>query len=119
MALVQVVAGTDRGVARTQVDRDLRLALDAELQRRAVKSAKGEHLPGHLEHRVLRAEREVLKRPNLRETASPQLRRVHASNRRTRSRRPDPRPTGRLLALLGEAQSTDETAAHRSAWIPI
>src|SRR5207253_2329984 len=119
VALVQVVAGTDRGVARTQVDRDLRLALDAEFQRRAVKSAKGEHLPGHLEHRVLRAEREVLERPNLRETASPQLRRVHASNRRTSGQGGPTRVRPDVVCVLREEQSTDYTTARRSARISI
>src|SRR5207237_7205541 len=77
---------------------------DAELQRRAVKSANGEHLPGHLEHRVLRAEREVLERPNLRETASPQLRRVHASNRRTSGQGSPTRVRPDVVCVLSEEQ---------------
>src|SRR5215218_1016041 len=78
VALVEVIAGTDRGIAVPQADRQLRLALGAHLERRPVQRAEGEHLAGDLEHGVLGSEREVLDRPGLLEAPRPQLGRIHA-----------------------------------------
>src|SRR3954464_1345639 len=42
VALVQVVAGADRAVGDPELNGELRLALDADLERRAVQCAQGE-----------------------------------------------------------------------------
>ena len=79
VALVQVVAGADRRVAVPQLDGELRLALHAHLERLTLQRTQREHLPGHLEHGVLRSEREVLDRSVLLKTPSPQLFRFQAA----------------------------------------
>jgi hypothetical protein len=58
--LVQVVAGRDGGIGGAQLDRELGVALDAQLQRLAVEVAGREHLPLDLEDRHLVPERELL-----------------------------------------------------------
>src|SRR5688572_29074456 len=57
VALVQVVAGPDRGIGVPQLGGELRLALHAHLERLTVERAQSEHLPVDLEHGVLRCER--------------------------------------------------------------
>src|ERR687892_147607 len=76
-------AGTDRGIAVAQRDRQVRLALDAHLERRANESAEGEHLAGDLEHGRLGPEREVLDRPGLPNAPRTQLGRIHARHAST------------------------------------
>ena len=86
MTLVEVPAGADRGVAVAERDGEIRLALDADLERRALQPAEGEDLAGDLEHRVLGPEREVLDRASLSEAPGAQLGRIHAPDRRTDGR---------------------------------
>src|SRR5215472_210280 len=60
VALVEVVAGLDLVVRPAQLLAQLGLALDTHLQRGPLQRDDREHLPAHLEHRRLRAERERL-----------------------------------------------------------
>src|SRR5215469_6086381 len=60
--LVQVVAGGDGRVTGPKLNRQIRIALETDLQRLAVKVGRGEHLPADLEYRHFVAEREVLDR---------------------------------------------------------
>jgi hypothetical protein len=60
VTLVEVVAGTDRRIARAQADGELGIALEAYLERPARETAEREHLPGDLEDRDAGGERELL-----------------------------------------------------------
>src|SRR5690348_17088704 len=60
MPLVQVVAGHDSRMSGPQLDRELRVAFDAQLQWLSVQAGQGEHLPADLEDRYLVTERELL-----------------------------------------------------------
>jgi hypothetical protein len=78
VALVEVVAGADGGIAGAEGDRELRLALEADPQRLPVKRAQREDLAGDLEHRGLGPEREVLDRARMVQAPRTQLGGIHA-----------------------------------------
>ena len=59
-------------------DREVRLTLDAHLERCASEPAEGEHLAGDLEHGGRGAEREIFCRPRLTQAPRAQVARVHA-----------------------------------------
>jgi len=83
--LVQVITGPDRLVRGPELDREVRVALDADLQRRAVEDGKREHLPAHLEDRHLVPEREVLHRARQRQAGRLEFMLVHDRPRVPRS----------------------------------
>ena len=72
--LVQMVAGPDRLVGAPELDREVRIALDTDLQRRAVEQGKREHLAADLEDRHLVPERELLHRTRQRQAGLQRLR---------------------------------------------
>src|SRR5215470_14844372 len=77
--LVQVIAGLDLVVRPPQLLTELRLALDAHLQRLPLQLGEREHLPAHLEHRCLGAEREGLLGTRELQAETAQLRCVYAN----------------------------------------
>jgi len=70
VALVEVVAGADRGIGVAQLLGEDRVALEADVQRLALQRGQREHLPAHLEDRQVGTERELLDRSREREAAS-------------------------------------------------
>jgi len=81
--LVQVIAGRDGRVRRAELDRQVRVALDAELQRLGVEVGCREHLPADLEDRHLVPEREILHRAGQRQACRLELMLVHDSPSRS------------------------------------
>src|SRR5436309_2200069 len=77
------VAGLDLVVGSAQLLAELRLALDAHLERLPLELSEREHLPAHLEHRGLRTERERLLGAREPQAESAQLRRRHSRSRTT------------------------------------
>ena len=79
--LVQVIARRDGWMGGPQLDRELRVAFDAQLQRLSVQAGQGEHLPADLEHRHLVAERELLLGTRQRQARCLELVLIHHRNR--------------------------------------
>src|SRR5688572_8532892 len=77
VALVQVVAGANRGIAGAQRDGELGLALDAHVERRSAERADGEDLARDLEDRGLGPEWELLDRARLLKAPYAEGLRVH------------------------------------------
>src|SRR4029079_11965672 len=77
MPLVEVVSGSNGFVAGPEALGELRIALDAHLERAGVEQAEREHLARHLEHRGSLAERELFRGSRLRQARSSQRTRGH------------------------------------------
>src|SRR5580765_5744893 len=90
VALVQVVAGLDLVVRPAQLLAELGLALDAHLQRLLLQRGEREHLPAHLEHGRLGAERKRLLGAGELQAQTAQLSGGHSRSRKVTRMSPVP-----------------------------